>query len=320
LRRQWSCDSGRSAAYAAVQQKGEVVVDQLGNVLRKIRMGASKVDVSLRRRRALNSIRRQGPSGPRAIEPAWPLPRGGGLGDDEIREAFGRFRQWHYAYAFDGGLEFAGRGHGVESEYGRRPRQRFRHFMSWVLDACGGSLAGKRVLDIACNSGFWSMQCALLGAGEVVGFDARDELIDQANLLKSITGVKNARFVKSDFWSMTPEALGGQFDVVLNLGLLYRLAKPVEALEATAAMSRNLILLDTAIHRSDKPVIRLQWETSEDIRDTAQDGMVVYPSGRAIDMMLRHLRFPRCKRLPNRSPDLPTDYLVGRRASWLIHV
>jgi hypothetical protein len=46
-----------------------------------------------------------------------------------------------------------------------------------------------------------------------------------------------------DFWQMSPETLGGAFDVVLNLGFLYHLPKPVEALELTKRMSRQRILL-----------------------------------------------------------------------------
>jgi 2-polyprenyl-3-methyl-5-hydroxy-6-metoxy-1,4-benzoquinol methylase len=79
---------------------------------------------------------------------------------------------------------------GLDTDDPKRPLQRYRHFMPYVVASQGGSLKGKRVLDIACNSGFWSIQCALLGA-EVVGFDARPELIEQANLLKQITGADN---------------------------------------------------------------------------------------------------------------------------------
>src|SRR5262245_53196361 len=109
--------------------------------------------------------------------------------------------------------------------------------MPWLLRETGGSLKEKRVLDIACNGGFWSTQCALLGAAEVVGFDARPELVAQANLVKSIVGLENVRFQQMNFWEMSPERLGGTFDVVLNLGILYHLAKPLEALELTKTMA-----------------------------------------------------------------------------------
>src|SRR5262249_43821504 len=146
------------------------------------------------------------------------------------------FPLWHYSYEFQGGLSFPiSRMHGNEDQVAmdpKRPLQRFRHFIPDLVASQGGSLRGKRVLDIACNSGFWSIQCALLGA-EVVGFDARDVLIEQANLLKSIVGLDNVSFRQLDFWSMSPESLGGVFDIVLNLGILYHLPDPLEALRIT---------------------------------------------------------------------------------------
>ena len=122
--------------------------------------------------------------------------------------------------------------------------QRFRHFMPYLVEAENGSLQGKRILDIACNSGFWSIQCALLGA-EVVGFDSRPELIEQANLIKSIVGIDNVTFKILDFWDMSPQSLDGTFDIVLNLGILYHLPSPLEVLQLTKAMARmRFILLD----------------------------------------------------------------------------
>jgi 2-polyprenyl-3-methyl-5-hydroxy-6-metoxy-1,4-benzoquinol methylase len=253
---------------------------------------------------------------PAPIAPVWPLPRGGGLSDDEIRREFASHPYWHYAYEFEGGLSFAALhvNPGLDSDKPERPLQSFRHFTPYLAP-----LAGKRVLDIACNSGFWSIQCALLGA-DVVGFDARPELIEEANLLKRITGAERAEFRVLDFWEMTPEALGGQFDVVLNLGLLYHLAKPLEALERTKAMARGQILLDTAVHPSDELAVYLRWEEPFDIRMAAEEGLVALPTKASLELMLRHLKFRGWTEIPVRSGDLPIDYLTRRRASWLIDV
>ncbi len=247
----------------------------------------------------------------------WPLPRrAGGPSDDEIRAEFARHPHWHYAYEFEGGLAFATSHNnpGLDTDVPGRQLQRFRHFMPYL-----GSLAGKRVLDIACNSGFWSIQCALLGA-DVVGFDARPGLVEQANLLKRITGAERAEFRVLDFWRMSPETLDGTFDVVLNLGFLYHVAKPLEALELTKRMARKQILLDTALHPSEEHVIHLKWEEPFDIRMAADEGMVAVPAKPAVELMLRHLRFASWLEIPVRTGDLPADYLTGRRASWLIEV
>ena len=278
------------------------------------------------RRRMRRNTRRaaRASGGPPVLAPIWPLPRAaGGPSDAEVQRSASRHPFWLYGFDFEGGLAVPGRAEAIGRRgfaQPERPLQRFRHFMPWLLAATGGSLRGKRVLDIACNAGFWSVQCALLGACEVVGFDARSELIEQAELIKSITGIDNVRFRTLDFWAMSPAALDGPFDVVLNLGLLYHLAKPVEALEATKRMARGIIVLDTAVHEADQPLIHVRWEEPEDIRSAARSGIALRPSKPSLELMLRHVGFSSWREIPLRSPDMPEDYRTGRRATWLIRV
>jgi SAM-dependent methyltransferase len=260
-------------------------------------------------------------SEPPIIEPVWPLPRRtDGPSDQEIRRHFAQHDLWHRAYEFEGGLRFCTRhsNPGLDTDDPRRPLQRFRHFMPYLLQAAGGTLKGKRVLDIACNSGFWSIQCALLGA-KVTGFDARAELIEEVNLLKSIVGLHHLQFTALDFWNMNPNELG-QFDIVLNLGFLYHVATPLAALELTKRMAQHLILLDTAVYPSEKFAIHLKWEEPSDIRMAVQEGVVALPTKSAMELMLRHLKLNTWFEIPVRSRDLPIDYLTERRASWLITV
>ena len=259
---------------------------------------------------------------PPSINPIWPLPRhSGGLSDEEIRGEFAKYDLWHYAYKFDGGLSFLAHHNnpGPNTDAPDRPLQRFRHFMPYLVAAQGGSLQDKRILDIACNSGFWSIQCALLGA-EVVGFDARTELIEQANLIKSIVGVNNVEFRVLDFWDMNPQALGGTFDIVLSLGILYHLPKPLEALQLIKLMTRKNILLDTAVYPSNNPIVMLHWEEPSDIRKAVSSGIVAHPSKKSIDFMLSHIGAFEWFEIPIRTSDMPPVYLDQGRASWLIEV
>jgi SAM-dependent methyltransferase len=259
---------------------------------------------------------------PPAVAPLWPLPRRpGGLSDEEIRAAFARHDAWHYAFEFEGGLRFSSSHRTPLPARGpQRPLQRFRHLMPWLVQAVGGSLAGKRVLDVACNSGFWSIQCGLLGAREVVGFDARPDLVEQAKLVRSIVGLEHVDFRVLDFWAMRPEALGGQFDVVLNLGILYHLSDPIAALARTRAMAREWILLDTALYVAKPAVLRVEWEEPLDIHHAATPGVIMRPSKRSIPLLLRHVGLSDWTEIPLRSPDMPPDYLADRRAAWLIRV
>jgi 2-polyprenyl-3-methyl-5-hydroxy-6-metoxy-1,4-benzoquinol methylase len=259
---------------------------------------------------------------PPPINPVWPLPRrSGGPSEGEIREEFAKYDQWHYEYKFDGGLSFPVR-HNLPNpvfDAPDRPLQRFKHFMPYLVETQNGSLRNKRILDIACNSGFWSIQCALLGA-EVVGFDARADLIKQANLIKSIVSLNNVEFKVLDFWNMSPQSLDGTFDIVLNLGILYHLPKPLEALELTKSMTRRIILLDTQLIRSNDSIIKLLWEEPHDIRLANISGVVTRPSKRSIELMLRHIGAAEWFEIPIRTTDMPRDYLDHWRASWLVKV
>ena len=191
--------------------------------------------------------------------------------------------------------------------------------MPYVLATQKGSLKGKRVLDISCNSGFWSIQCALLGA-EVVGFDARTEMIAQANLIKSIIGIDNVSFRVLDFKDLCPQLLDGTFDIVLNLGVMYHLPDPLETLRRTIMMSRQTILLDTGVYCSDDSIIHLRWEEPVDIWTAHKAGVVAYPSKTCIELLLRHLDVREWFEIPVRSDSMPRDYRERRRASWLITV
>jgi 2-polyprenyl-3-methyl-5-hydroxy-6-metoxy-1,4-benzoquinol methylase len=259
-------------------------------------------------------------SDPPPINPVWPLPRCPGLSEDQIQKEFAKHDLWHYAYVFEGGPSVSLRHRNLSPlATPERPLQRFRHFMPYLVAAQGGSLRGKRILDIACNSGFWSIQCALLGA-EVIGFDGRPELIEQANLIRSIVGLRNVEFRVLDFWKMSPQTLGGTFDIVLNLGILYHLNSPLEALQLTKSLSEKYILLDTTVYPSKEPLIHLRWEEAYDITSTTHSGMVTNPSKSGIELMLRHVGMAKWLEIPLRTTDMPRDYLDNRRASWLVEV
>jgi len=282
-------------------------------------------ELDARRRMRRNARRAERASGgPPALAPVWPLPRAArGPSDAEVRGSASRHPFWLYGFDFEGGLAVPGRAEAIGRRgfaQPERPLQRFRHFMPWLFAVTGGSLRGKRVLDIACNSGFWSIQCALLGADEVVGFDARAELVEQANLIKAAAGVERASFRVLDFWDMDPARLGGTFDVVLNLGLLYHLAKPLDALELTRRMAREYIVLDTVVQADRAPVLLLGWEEPEDIGSLVRAGLVMYPSKRAVEMMLKQVGLADYREIPLRSTDLPVQYLRDERATWLIRV
>jgi ubiquinone/menaquinone biosynthesis C-methylase UbiE len=89
---------------------------------------------------------------------------------------------------------------------------------------------GDRVLDVACGTGLVSLRMAATvgAAGEVVGVDISDRMVEAAGRIAAALGIGNARFVRSGAEQL-PLA-DASFDVaVCGLGLMY-VPEPVDAL------------------------------------------------------------------------------------------
>ena len=167
------------------------------------------------------------------------------------------------------------------------------------------------------RSGFWSVQCALLGAREVVGFDDGQERIQQANLIASIVGADNTQFRVLDFWDMRPETLGGSFDVVLNLGVLYHLPKALEALELTKAVAGSMSCWTPSSYQN-RPTHSSQVGGTHVIRNAATAGIAMTPSRPSVELMLRHLHFTAWAEIPLRTVDMPATTISRREPGVLV--
>ena len=78
--------------------------------------------------------------------------------------------------------------------------------------------AGKSVVDLGCNFGFFSILCAKLGAARVLGIDYLPRLKDAAMLLADIHGVPGVRFATGDIERSLEHF--GRFDVAMMLDYL----------------------------------------------------------------------------------------------------
>jgi len=72
--------------------------------------------------------------------------------DEEIRQKIASFPRWHYRFDLKGNLTPI-----FEERFANRHEQRKKYFFDPLVQLFGGSLAGKRVLDLGCNAGFWSL-------------------------------------------------------------------------------------------------------------------------------------------------------------------
>jgi len=237
------------------------------------------------------------------------------LNEEQIRERIGDFF-WHYPFEFGNISVEADLVHfkGLEG----RHYQRYFHFFPPILARCGGSLAGKSVLEIGCNAGFWSFQAKLAGAETVTGIDFSEKNIEQARFIQQLTGIDGIDFKPGNAYEVSKETLG-LFDVTFFLGLLYHIDKPIEALERLYEVTGEFAVIDTTLARSDVetdvPVLRLQ---ADDVHDqNFSNRIALVPSRAAVPVMLKHVGFREVYEIRNASKNLPLDYLTHARMTFI---
>jgi SAM-dependent methyltransferase len=121
------------------------------------------------------------------------------------------------------------------------------YYQGLMRDLYPGGLAGRSVLDCACNCGgylFWSKE---LGAGRCFGFDVRSHWIDQAEFLRRHRlGPGDVELAVSDLYDVPKLGLE-PFDVTIFKGILYHLPDPVTGLKIAADLTREVMIVNTAL-------------------------------------------------------------------------
>jgi tRNA (mo5U34)-methyltransferase len=94
--------------------------------------------------------------------------------------------------------------------------------------AIPADLAGRSVLDIGCNAGFYSIEMKRRGAARVLGIDSDPAYLAQARFAADVTGAE-VEFRELDVYQI--DKLQEKFDMVLFMGVLYHLRYPLLALD-----------------------------------------------------------------------------------------
>jgi len=93
------------------------------------------------------------------------------------------------------------------------------------------SLAGKTVLDVGCNGGFYALEMKRRGAERVLGIDEDEAYLAQARFAAEVHEL-DVEFRRLSVYDVG--ALGERFDLVLFMGVLYHLRHPLLALDLLA--------------------------------------------------------------------------------------
>ena len=163
---------------------------------------------------------------------------------DEIISEIKRLEPWFHCIGLGDGLATK-----TSSAIGE-PVEHPRPTWEVVKAALPNDLSGKTVLDVGCNAGFYSIKAKERGAARVLGIDAQRELIRQAVFVRKVKGLE-IDYQRMSVYDLDPRELG-QFDVTLALGLIYHCKHLVLALEKLFLVTRELLILETAIYPPEK--------------------------------------------------------------------
>ena len=128
--------------------------------------------------------------------------------------------------------------HGIRSPGVYDPRDLFERLHLGRLD-------GKRVLDVGARDGYFSFACEKLGA-EVIAVDHSAPDLTGFLAAREIYGSR-VEYVQANVYDLTPAALGGAFDVVLFLGVLYHLRHPLLALDRLRELCRGELWVESLV-------------------------------------------------------------------------
>ena len=236
------------------------------------------------------------------------------MDDEEIRRRIASFPRWHYEFDLKGNRTPI-----FSQAYVSRHRERKRYFFDPVVELLGGSLKGKRVLDLGCNAGFWSLCAIEAGCDFVLGIDGRQMHVDQANFVFEVKAVERDRY-RFDLANIFDLTLAdfGRFDVVLCLGLLYHVSKPMELMERIAEVNSDIVIVDTKLSNSRGAYLEVMHEPLDEPRSAVDYELVMYPTRQAVIEMARQFGYsvavlrPRFRRYTN-----AWDYWLGFRRAFV---
>jgi len=173
---------------------------------------------------------------------------------------------------------------------GDYPSCKWRRFAHAIPE----SLAGKTVLDVGCNAGFYSLEMKRRGALHVLGIDEDEDYLAQARFAAEVSGMQ-IEFRRMSVYDVG--ALGARYDLVIFMGVLYHLRHPLLALDLLAEHVVGDQLLFQSMLRGS-----LQVDQSNGDYDFAETGQFDHPSWPKLHFVERsYARDPTNWWIPNKA-------------------
>jgi tRNA (mo5U34)-methyltransferase len=154
-------------------------------------------------------------------------------------------RDWFYHYSLpDGSATSSYLPAGVEAIHTTRLAM-----LTPVLDAFLRERDGQQVaaLDIACHQGYFTLELARRGLSDVYAIDNRSGHLSDTALVARAYGCNNVRTGQFDIEDARAQEIGGRYDIVLMLGLIYHVENPIRILRLARALCRGICVIETQL-------------------------------------------------------------------------
>ena len=196
----------------------------------------------------------------------------------QLIEKINSFERWHYQFELNGQLTPI-----ADKTRVNRHQQRKKYFFDPLVELCGGTFKGKRILDIGCNAGFWSLLAIENECDYIFGIDGRQMHVDQANLVFETKNIDKDRydFVKGDIFDYDFKQLG-DFDIVFYFGLMYHINKPIVLMEKISEVNSDIVVIDTSLSIVKGSFLQVHHESTDDPRNAVSDALILLPTKKAV--------------------------------------
>ncbi len=254
----------------------------------------------------------------RRIEGRWPPPftsRRSAVARasrEDLRATVDKLSPWMIPLPIEDGINTMPDSSGSRAA---RHRMRFRRDLicRTVADLLGADAATTHALDIGCNNGFFSLDLADRGVGHVYGVDLRSSNIAQASFLRDHYGIGNAEFAVSD----ADDLPAGEWDVVLNLGVLYHVVNPLQFVRQTYELCRNFAILDTVVHHEPVSAYFLFGDKDTSLPEEGRETYEFHPTYRATIDTLHYAGFREVFEIVGDTSTPHQLYATGTRRCFL---
>jgi 2-polyprenyl-3-methyl-5-hydroxy-6-metoxy-1,4-benzoquinol methylase len=183
--------------------------------------------------------------------------------------------------------------------YSARAIKRLERRHELLIDPFREEIAGARILDLGAHDGRWAYALARAGAAEVIGIEARQNLIDSFAEFPDAPWKSRVKLLQGDMFSMVERLAdaGEKFDLIAVYGVFYHMMDHLRLLELLHRLEPQAIFIDSEFSLRRGAVIDMVFERTDFKVNAApqiqgqERAIIGIPTPKAMNFMARALGY-----------------------------